>query len=74
VTAGLVTEASAQLSVGVQSQTIEVTSGIDNVQVNTESQTLSETITSKEIEILPTSPTRNPTPWLASPATSQKIP
>jgi len=60
VTAGLVTEASAQLSVGVQSQTIEVTSGIDNVQVNTESQTLSETITSKEIEILPTSPTRNP--------------
>jgi hypothetical protein len=60
VTAGLVTEVSAQLSVGVQTQTIEVTGGIDNVAVNTENQTISETITSKQIELLPTSPTRNP--------------
>ena len=60
VNAGLGTEVSAQLSVGVQSQTIEVSGGVDNVAVNTESQTISETITSKQIDLLPTSPTRNP--------------
>jgi hypothetical protein len=53
-------EVSVQLTVGSKSETIEVTGTTETVAVNTESQTLSETITSREIEMLPTSPTRNP--------------
>ena len=51
-------EVSVQLSVGATSQTVEVTGVIDTVAVNVESQTISETVTSKQIELLPTSPTR----------------
>src|SRR5207244_8666305 len=53
-------EVSVKLSVGATSQTVEVTGVIDTVAVNVESQTISETVTSKQIELLPTSPTRNP--------------
>jgi len=60
VTVGSTAEVSIQLSVGVQTQTIEVTGTLDTVAVNTESQTISETISSKQMELLPTSPTRNP--------------
>jgi outer membrane receptor protein involved in Fe transport len=60
VTVGSITEVSAQLTVGAQSQTVEVTSAVDTVEVNTESQTISQTVSSKQIELLPTSPTRNP--------------
>jgi hypothetical protein len=60
VAVGSITEVSAQLTVGSASQTVEVIGAIDAITVNTESQTLSETITSKQIDMLPTSPTRNP--------------
>ncbi len=59
VSVGSIAEASASLTVGSKSETIEVT-GTTDVVVNTENQTLSETITSREMEMLPTSPTRNP--------------
>jgi len=60
VSVSSITEASASLTVGSKSETIEVTGTTETVAVNTESQTLSETITSREMEMLPTSPTRNP--------------
>src|SRR5713101_885982 len=60
VTVGSITEASGQLSVGSKSETIEVTGTTDTVAVNTENQTLGQTITSQQMELLPTSPTRNP--------------
>jgi hypothetical protein len=60
VAVGSIAEASTQLTVGASTQTIEVLGGADAISVNTESQTLSETISSKDIELLPTSPTRNP--------------
>lgn len=60
VTVGLIFEVSAQLTVGQPTQTVEVVGSLDEVSVNTESQTLSQTINSKEIELLPTDPTRNP--------------
>jgi hypothetical protein len=59
VSVGSIAEASASLTVGSKSETIEVT-GTTDVVVNTENQTLSETITSQQMEMLPTSPTRNP--------------
>jgi outer membrane receptor protein involved in Fe transport len=60
VTVGSITEVSVQLTVGGTSQIIEVTGTTEAVTVNTENQTLSETITSRQIDLLPTSPTRNP--------------
>jgi outer membrane receptor protein involved in Fe transport len=59
LTVGANSEVSVQLAVGSATETIEVISSAGNA-VNTESQTLSETITSQQIEMLPTSPTRNP--------------
>jgi outer membrane receptor protein involved in Fe transport len=52
--------ASLQLTVGSTTQTVEVTGTSEATEVNTENQTLSEVITAREIELLPTSPTRNP--------------
>jgi hypothetical protein len=60
VTVGSTSDVSVQLSVGGKSEIVEVTGTLDSVAVNTENQTLSETITSREIDMLPTSPTRNP--------------
>ena len=54
------TESSAQLSVGSKSEVIEVTGTTEALTTNTENSTLSETITSQQIDTLPTSPTRNP--------------
>lgn len=59
VTVGANSEVSVRLAVGSATETVEVTSSADNA-VNTENQTLSETITSRQIDMLPTSPTRNP--------------
>src|ERR1700730_11135384 len=60
VAVGSYNEVSAVLSVGGKAETVEVTSSSEVIGVNTENQTLSETITAREIEMLPTSPTRNP--------------
>ncbi len=51
VAVGVVTTANAKLTVGSESQTIEVTAG--NVQVNTEQDTVQGVLTSKEIANLP---------------------
>jgi len=59
VTVGGKSEVSAQLTVGSASETVEVVASSENA-VNTENQTLSETITGQQIDLLPTSPTRNP--------------
>jgi outer membrane receptor protein involved in Fe transport len=59
VTVGAKSDVSVQLAVGNVTETVEVTSSAENA-VNTENQTLSETITSRQIDMLPTSPTRNP--------------
>lgn len=59
VSVGGKTDVSVQLAVGSASETVEVTGSTENA-VNTENQTLSETITGQQIELLPTSPTRNP--------------
>src|ERR1700676_2930117 len=59
VTVGGKSEVSAHLTVGSPSETVEVVSSSENA-VNTENQTLSETITGQQIDLLPTSPTRNP--------------
>jgi Carboxypeptidase regulatory-like domain/TonB dependent receptor len=60
VIVGSYNEVSAQLTLGSASQTVEVSGSGQDVTVNTENQTLSETISSRDIELLPTSPTRNP--------------
>lgn len=60
VAVGSRNEVSAQLAVSTNSVTVEVTGTGQAAEVNTESQTLSQTITAKQIELLPTSPTRNP--------------
>ena len=60
VIVGSYNEVSAQLTLGSASQTVEVTGSGQDVTVNTENQTLSETISAHDIELLPTSPTRNP--------------
>jgi hypothetical protein len=60
VAVGSYNEVSAQLTVGGAAETVEVTGSSDTVGVNTENQTMSETITARDIDMLPTSPTRNP--------------
>lgn len=60
VSVGSYNEVSAQLTVGGKAETIEVTGSSDVIGVNTENQTLSDTITARDIDMLPTSPTRNP--------------
>ena len=60
VTVGSQIEASLQLEVGKATTVVEVTSLEGAAVVNTQDQTLSETISSKDIDLLPTSPTRNP--------------
>lgn len=62
VSVGSKVEVSAQLTVGAQVETVEVTGAPVNA-VNTENQTLSSVITEQQINELPTSPTRNPTRW-----------
>jgi len=53
-------EVSAQMKIGNATTTVEVLGTTDVNSVNTESSTLSETITGAELNTLPTSPTRNP--------------
>ena len=60
VSVGSSNEASFQLTVGGKGEIVEVSGSEGNVSVNTENQTLSETITTEQIDMLPTSPTRNP--------------
>ncbi len=60
VAVGSYNEVSAQLTLGSTAETVEVSGSGQEVTVNTENQTLSETITAHDIEMLPTSPTRNP--------------
>ena len=60
VTVGSQIEASLQLEVGKATTVVEVTSLEGSAVVNTQDQTLSETISSKDIDLLPTSP--NPQP------------
>lgn len=60
VTVGSISEASVQLEVGRTSETVEVVATGGAVEVNLENQTLSQTVTSQQLEELPTSPTRNP--------------
>src|SRR5437588_1416914 len=60
VSVGSRSEGSVQLTVGTQAELVEVTGFAEANTVNTESQTLSATITEREINELPTSPTRNP--------------
>jgi hypothetical protein len=59
VAVGSSTDVSARLELGDTSQIVEVTA-TGGAGVNTQDQTLSESITSKELDQLPTSPTRNP--------------
>src|ERR1700730_9827527 len=60
VAVGSYNEVSAQLTLGSAAETVEVSGSGQDVTVNTENQTLSETISGRDIELLPTSPTRNP--------------
>ena len=60
VAVGSRNDVSVQLAVSSTSVTVEVTGSGEAAEVNTENQTLSQTITAKQIELLPTSPTRNP--------------
>lgn len=60
VTVGSQMEMSAQLEVGKATTVVEVTASEGAATVNTQDQTLSEVITSTQIDMLPTSPTRNP--------------
>jgi hypothetical protein len=60
VLVGSKVEVSAQLTVGKAVETVEVMGVSQANSVNTETQTLSETITEQQINELPTSPTRNP--------------
>ena len=59
VAVGSNNEVSVQLSVSASKTTLEVVES-GAVQVNTETQTLSEVITSQQLTDLPTSPTRDP--------------
>jgi outer membrane receptor protein involved in Fe transport len=59
VTVGSVNEVSVQLSVSASKTTLEVVES-GAVQVNTETQTLSQVIDSQQLADLPTSPTRDP--------------
>jgi hypothetical protein len=58
ITVGATIDASAKLNVGGESTTIEVTAAA--AVVNTENQTLGESVTASQLTNLPTSPTRNP--------------
>jgi outer membrane receptor protein involved in Fe transport len=60
VSVGSKTDVPVQLTVGSATQTVEVTGVAEATAVNTENQTLSEVITAREIDLLPTSPTRDP--------------
>jgi outer membrane receptor protein involved in Fe transport len=60
VTVGSQNDVSASLSVGGSATTIEVSGAVEVVAPDTESQTLSQIVTSSDIDRLPTSPTRNP--------------
>lgn len=60
VSVGATVDVSRQLSLGPATQTVEVIATSGANAVNTENQTLSEVITSQQLEKLPTSPTRNP--------------
>ena len=60
VTVGSKVDVSPQLTVGKAVETVEVMGTSQANIVNTETQTLSETITESQINELPTSPTRNP--------------
>jgi outer membrane receptor protein involved in Fe transport len=60
VAVGARSEVSVQLSVGGRAEIVEVTASTGANAVNTENQTLSSTITERQINELPTSPTRNP--------------
>jgi outer membrane receptor protein involved in Fe transport len=53
-------DVSLQLTVGAETTVVEVTASNEGNEVNTVNQTLSQTVTSQEIDMLPTSPTRNP--------------
>jgi outer membrane receptor protein involved in Fe transport len=53
-------DVSLQLTVGAETTVVEVTASNEGNEVNTVNQTLSQTVTSSEIDLLPTSPTRNP--------------
>lgn len=60
VAVGSLNEVSIQLTLGGKGEIVEVTATPENVAVNLESQTLSATITAQEIEMLPTTATRDP--------------
>jgi outer membrane receptor protein involved in Fe transport len=60
VTVGAETAMSAQLEVGKATTVVEVTASEGPGSVNTENSTLSEVVTSQQIDLLPTSPTRDP--------------
>ena len=60
LTVGAVLDASVQLKIGNATTTVEVVGTTDANSVNTENQTMSQTITEQQLTELPTSPTRNP--------------
>jgi outer membrane receptor protein involved in Fe transport len=60
VAVGSNNDVSVQLTVGRESEVVEVRGSEESATVNTENQTLSQVITAQEIDTLPTSPTRNP--------------
>src|ERR1700730_14115376 len=60
VAVGSNNDLSAQLEIGSAAETVEVSGTSEAVTVNTENQTLSEVITSEQLNSLPTDPTRNP--------------
>jgi hypothetical protein len=60
ISPGSSSDVSLQLTVGAQTLVVEVTASNEGNQVNTVNQTLSQVITSQQIDLLPTSPTRNP--------------
>jgi outer membrane receptor protein involved in Fe transport len=57
---GSTNDVSPQLAIGSSETIVEVSGVAEAAAVNTETQTLSETVTAKQLEELPTSPTRNP--------------
>ncbi len=57
---GSTSEIAAQLAVGSSETVVEVSGIAEAATVNTETQTLSEVVTAKQLDELPTSPTRNP--------------
>jgi outer membrane receptor protein involved in Fe transport len=59
VAVGSTNDVSAQLKVGTTATTVEVAASAALVQVNTETQTLSQVVTAQQLSDLPTSPTRN---------------